>query len=318
MNEINILKEKIFDGELMTKADALSLINAPISELCDAADEIRRKFSGSEFDTCTILNGKSGLCGENCKYCAQSAHYNTSVSEYPLLTVDEIVRNGIENDKLGVKRFSVVTSGLRLTDAEVDILCDAYSRIKDKTSLELCASSGLLSYEQFVRLYNAGVTRTHNNLESSRRFFPTICTTHTYDDKINTIKAAQRAGMEICSGGIIGMGENMEDRIDLAMELQALKIDSIPINVLIPVKGTPLENMQRLSEEEILRTIAVFRFINPSAGIRFAGGRKLMADNGKQAFLSGSNAAIVGNMLTSVGNNIDEDFSMLRELGYSI
>lgn len=317
MNTINELKEKIFNGGLLTKDEAISLIDADLTALCEAADEIRKRLNGSKIDTCTILNGKSGLCSENCKYCAQSAHHNTNIEEYPMLTVDEIVKRGLENAKLGVDRFDVVTAGLRLSDAEVDVLCKAYSKIKNQTELELCSSNGLLSYEQFVRLHDAGVTRIHNNLETSRRFFPSVCTTHTYDDKLETIRAAKRAGMEICSGGIIGMGETMEDRIDMAMELQSLDVKSIPINVLMPIKGTALEKQPPLSDDEILRTIALFRFINPRADIRLAGGRKLLDDHGRQAFQSGANASIIGNMLTSIGNNVDEDFAMFEELGFT-
>ena len=234
-----------------------------------------------------------------------------------MLTVGEIVERGLENAKLGVDRFDVVTAGLRLNDEDVDTLCRAYSQIKEQTDLELCSSNGLLSYEQFVRLHDAGVTRIHNNLETSRRFFPSVCTSHTYDEKIETIRAAKKAGMEICSGGIIGMGETMEDRIDMALELQSLGVRSIPINVLMPIKGTALENQPPLSDEEILRTIALFRFINPKADIRLAGGRKLLDDHGRQAFKSGANASIIGNMLTSIGNNVDEDFAMFEELGFT-
>lgn len=317
MDKITKLKEKILGGDYITKDEALALIDTDLEELCAAANEIREKLNGTKIDTCTILNGKSGLCTENCKYCAQSAHNHTGVAEYPILTVDEIVKKGLENAKLGVDRFDVVTAGLRLTDEEVDVLCRAYSQLKDKTELELCSSNGLLSYEQFVRLHDAGVTRIHNNLETSRRFFPSICTTHTYDDKVATIKAAKRAGMEICSGGIIGMGENMEDRIDMAIDLQSLGVKSIPINVLMPIKGTALEDRPPLSDEEILRTIAIFRFINPRADIRLAGGRKLLADKGRKAFLSGANASIIGNMLTSIGNKVDEDFKMFDEIGFT-
>ena len=317
MDIINTLKEKIIGGGLIDKSEAMSLLNVDIEQLCAAADEIRSKLNGSKIDTCTILNGKSGLCTENCKYCAQSAHNHTGVKEYPMLTVSEIVEHGLENAKLGVDRFDVVTAGLRLNDAEVDTLCKAYSQIKEQTDLELCSSNGLLSYEQFVRLHDAGVTRIHNNLETSRRFFPSVCTTHTYDEKIETIRAAKKAGMEICSGGIIGMGETMEDRIDMALELQSLGVRSIPINVLMPIKGTALENQPPLSDEEILRTVALFRFINSKADIRLAGGRKLLEDHGRQAFKSGANASIIGNMLTSIGNNVDEDFAMFEELGFT-
>ena len=317
MDIINTLKEKILGGGLIDKSESMSLLDADLEQLCAAADEIRSTLNGSKIDTCTILNGKSGLCTENCKYCAQSAHNHTGVKEYPMLTVGEIVERGLENAKLGVDRFDVVTAGLRLSDAEVDTLCKAYSQIKEQTDLELCSSNGLLSYEQFVRLHDAGVTRIHNNLETSRRFFPSVCTTHTYDEKIETIRAAKKAGMEICSGGIIGMGETMEDRIDMALELQSLGVRSIPINVLMPIKGTALENQPPLSDEEILLTVALFRFINPKADIRLAGGRKLLPDHGRQAFKSGANASIIGNMLTSIGNNVDEDFAMFEELGFT-
>lgn len=317
MDIINTLKEKILGGGLIDKSEAMRLLDTDLNSLCTAADEIRIKLNGNKIDTCTILNGKSGLCTENCKYCAQSAHNRTGVKEYPMLTVSEIVERGLENAKLGVDRFDVVTAGLRLNDAEVDTLCKAYSQIKEQTDLELCSSNGLLSYEQFVRLHDAGVTRIHNNLETSRRFFPNVCTTHTYDQKIETIRAAKRAGMEICSGGIIGMGETMEDRIDMALELQSLGVRSIPVNVLMPIKGTALENQPPLSDEEIIRTIALFRFINPKADIRLAGGRKLLDDHGRQAFKSGANASIIGNMLTSIGSNADEDFAMFEELGFT-
>ena len=317
MDIINTLKEKIIGGGLIDKSEAMSLLDVDIEQLCAAADEIRSKLNGSKIDTCTILNGKSGLCTENCKYCAQSAHNHTGVKEYPMLTVSEIVEHGLENAKLGVDRFDVVTAGLRLNDAEVDTLCKAYSQIKEQTDLELCSSNGLLSYEQFVRLHDAGVTRIHNNLETSRRFFPSVCTTHTYDEKIETILAAKKAGMEICSGGIMGLGETMEDRIDMALELQSLGVRSIPINILMPIKGTALENQPPLSDEEILRTVVLFRFINPKADIRLAGGRKLLEDHGRQAFKSGANASIIGNMLTSIGNNVDEDFAMFEELGFT-
>lgn len=317
METINKLKQKILDGGLLTKDEAMSLVETDLIELCDAANEIREKLNGTKIDTCTILNGKSGLCTENCKYCAQSAHHNTNIDEYPMLTVNEIVKRGLENAKLGVDRFDVVTAGLRLNDAEVDVLCEAYSQIKEQTDLELCSSNGLLSYEQFSRLHDAGVTRIHNNLETSRRFFPSVCTTHTYDDKVETIKAAKRAGMEICSGGIIGMGETMEDRIDMAIDLQGLEVRSIPINVLMPIKGTALEDQEPLTDEEILRTVAIYRFINPKADIRLAGGRKLLQDKGRKAFLSGANASIIGNMLTSIGNNVDEDFAMFEEIGFT-
>ena len=258
------------------------------------------------------------MCTENCKYCAQARGHKTGVEEYPLLTVDRIVEEGLQTAEAGVDRFSVVTSGVRVSDAEVDVLCRAYAKIHEQSDIQLCASHGLINYEQFLRLKEAGITRIHNNLETSRRFFPRVCTTHTYDDKIETIRAAQKAGLEICSGGIIGMGEEMSDRLDMAFELRSLGVESIPVNVLMAIPGTPLQDQPLLPEPEILRTIALFRFINPTANIRLAGGRNSMTDCGRLALHAGANASITGNMLTTSGNTVEEDFEMFTKAGFQL
>ena len=312
------LKEKILDGYIINKEDALLLLNEDLDLLCQYADELREHFCKDSFDMCTIINGKSGKCSENCKYCAQSSHFNTSVEEYPLLDLETIKEDAKYNDEKGVLRYSVVTSGKRLSDKEVDTLCEVYEKIKKETKLSLCASHGLLSFENFQKLKAAGVTRYHNNLEASRNFFPQICTTHTYDDKINTIKAAQMAGLEVCSGGIMGLGETMEDRIDMALELREIGIKSIPVNILNPIKGTPMENNRPISKEEAQRIVAIYRFIIPQGTIRLAGGRGLLDDKGRAIFNSGANAAITGDMLTTAGITIDDDMSMLKELGYKV
>lgn len=213
-------------------------------------------------------------------------------------------------------RFSLVTSGEKLTDKEVDDVCKAVAAIKEQTNISVCASLGLLSFEQFAHLKAAGIERIHNNLETSRRFFPHVCTTHSYDDKIDVLKTARSAGMDLCSGGIIGLGETMEDRIDLALTVRELGVRSVPVNVLNPIQGTPFENNPKLSDEEIRRTVAIFRFILPDASIRLAGGRGLMADKGRGCFSSGANAAITGDMLTTSGVTIENDMKILDELGY--
>ena len=189
--------------------------------------------------------------------------------------------------------------------------------MRDTLSIELCASHGIITREQFRRLRKAGVTSYHHNIETSSRFFPKICTTHTYDDRIRTIKIAQEEGLRVCSGGIIGMGEDWQDRLDMAFELQALGIESIPINALMPIPGTPLEKQKPLDSDQILRTIALFRFVNPTANIRLAAGRKLLPENGATAFLHGASASITGNMLTTSGTTIEEDIRMLARLGLS-
>ena len=313
------LKNRILNGGGINREEALEISEAPLEELCAAANEIREKLNGNKIDVCTILNGKSGFCPEDCKYCAQAGRHKTNIEHYPLMTVDAIVKDGLRNAAApGVDRFSVVTSGLRLTDREVDVLCEAYSKIHEQSDIQLCTSNGLLNYEQFLRLKKAGVTRIHNNLETSRRFFPQICTTHTYDDKIRTIQAAKKAGMEICSGGIIGIGEEFFDRVDLALDLRKLGVASIPVNVLMPIPGTPLENRPVLKEDEIRRTIAVVRLINPKANIRLAGGRNSMKDCGRLALLSGANASITGDMLTTSGNQIKDDMKLFTEAGFRV
>lgn len=318
MSIVHDWKEKILAGEKMNRSGVEELLIMPLEELCEAANQIRETLNGNVLDTCLILNGKSGLCTENCKYCSQARGHKTGVEEYSLLTVDRIVEEGLQTAEQGVDRFSVVTSGVRVSDAEIDVLCRAYSKIREESDIQLCASHGLINHEQFLRLKEAGITRIHNNLETSRRYFPHVCTTHTYDDKIKTIRDAQKAGLEICSGGIIGMGEEMSDRLDMAFELRDLGVESIPVNVLMAIPGTPLQDQPLLPEDEILRTIALFRFINPTANIRLAGGRNSMTDCGRLALHAGANASITGNMLTTSGNTVKQDFEMFTKAGFQL
>ncbi|SDF13744.1 biotin synthase BioB [Sporomusa acidovorans] len=316
MSIIQQLKLAVTHGYQVTREEALSLYSAPLEQLCTAADELRQHFCGNAFDLCTIINGKSGRCSENCKYCAQSSHYCTEIEEYALLDSECIVKEARYNESKGVLRYSIVTSGRNLSNAELDIICESYRALRDSCTILLCASHGLLSFEQFQQLKAAGVRRYHNNLETSRRFFPQICTTHTYDDKLRTIKNALAAGLEVCSGGIMGLGETAEDRIDMALDLRSLGIKSVPVNLLNPIKGTPLENAVRITGEEVRRITATYRFILPDANIRLAGGRGLLADKGRAVFQSGANAAISGDMLTTAGISISDDINILKELGF--
>lgn len=318
MNYSELLKQKIFDGEQITKQEAIELYKQPLSELCPNADEIRRHFCSNSFDICTIINGKSGHCSENCRFCAQSAHNHTDAAEYPLLSTEEIVEQAKINDKQGVLRYSIVTSGKRLPDAEVDKMCEAVREIKKQTGISVCISFGLLNEEQYRKLKDSGVSRVHNNLETSRRNFPNICTTHTFDDKLNAIRAAQAAGLSVCSGGIMGLGETPEDRIDMALTLRELGIKSVPVNMLNPIPGTPMEQNKKLTSDDMRRIVAVYRFILPDASIRLAGGRGLLEDKGKGCFLSGANAAISGDMLTTAGITVKTDMELLTKLGYEV
>ena len=315
---VTTLKNKVLQGQLPVKEELLSMCDAPLEELCAAADEIRDYFCSNTFDLCTIINGKSGRCTEDCKYCAQSAFYHTCIEEYPLKSQEEILSLAKYNEARGVLRYSIVTSGRCLNDHEIDQVCDAIRVIKRETRLEVCVSLGLLSKDQYRELKNAGVTRVHNNLETSRKNFPTICTTHTYDDKIAAIKAAMEAGLDVCSGGIMGLGETMEDRIDMVLAIRELGIASIPVNLLNAIPGTPCENSRRITQDEMRRIVAIFRFAVPHASIRLAGGRGLLADRGEKCFKSGANAAISGDMLTTSGISIENDMKILAKLGYKV
>lgn len=316
---IEELKQRVLSGGSATREEALRLTaEAELEPLCRAADEIRRHFCGDRFDLCAIINGKCGRCSEDCKYCAQSAHYPAEVESYPLLDAVTVARRAVSDDRRGVLRFSIVTSGRTLSAEEMESVCRAYREIGARCGVSCCASHGLLTYEQLVRLREAGVTRYHCNLETSRRNFPIICTTHTYDEKCAVIRNAQRAGLEVCSGGIIGMGEGMEDRVDLALELRELGVRSVPINVLSPIKGTPLGDRPMLMPEELLRTVAVFRFLLPDAALRLAASRGLLSDQGRAAFCAGANAAITGDMLTTAGITVETDLELVRSLGYEV
>ena len=315
---LNELTNKVLSNEQITKEEALFLYGQPLSKLCGSADKIRQHFCDSQFDICTIINAKSGRCSENCRFCAQSAHNHTCVAAYPLLSKEEIVAQAEINYEQGVLRYSIVTSGKRLSDAEVDAMYGVVREIREKVGISVCVSFGLLDEQQFRKLKEAGVTRVHNNLETSRRFFPNICTTHRFDDKIQAIQAAQSSGLSVCSGGIMGLGETVEDRIDMAFSLRELGVLSVPVNMLNPIPGTPLENNERLTEEDMCRIVAVYRFILPKAFIRLAGGRGLLPDKGKSCFISGANAAISGDMLTTAGITTKTDMALLKELGYEV
>ena len=315
---ITTLQKKVINGGTLSREEAILLSSAQLEPLCEAADQIRRHFCGNAFDMCSIINGKSGKCPEDCKYCAQSSHYSADTAVYPLLSTDEILREAKANAADGILRFSIVTSGKRLSDQEVEQVCDSFRKIRETCGISLCASMGLLSQKQFKMLKSAGVVRYHNNLETSRRFFTHICTTHTYEDKIQAIRDARESGLTVCSGGIIGLGETMEDRIDMALTLRDLQIRSVPINVLNPIPGTPLEHNAPLPEDEVCRTAAIFRCLLPDSILRMAGGRGLMEDQGRRVFRSGANGAITQNMLTTGGIAVREDRQLAEELGFEI
>lgn len=318
--ELRKLTQEILDGRRLKRGEDFSFfLNCDLDELCECADLIREKYVGKKVDLCSIINGRSGKCPENCKFCAQSAHHKTSCEVYDFLPEEEIIKACKFNESQGVDRFSIVTAGKALTGEEFEKAIHAYERMKAECKIDLCASMGFLTEEQLHRLHEAGVNSYHHNIETSKRNFPNICTTHTYEQKIETLKKVKKEGMYVCSGGIIGMGETWEDRIDMAVSLSEVEADSIPINALMPIKGTPLENLESLSEDDILRTIAIFRFINPKADIRLAAGRALLTNDGERAFKSGASATITGDMLTTVAcATIKSDKTMLEALGRDV
>lgn len=320
MIDITTLKDKILAGGEITASEAFELCQAAQSNhqlLWSSARQITRELCPRLFDSCSIINARSGKCPENCKWCAQSAHYKTKIDTYPLVSRDECMRVADYNRRQGIRRFSLVTSGRAMKGESLDTICDYFRELRKKGGLGLCASMGLLGREELQKLYDAGVTRYHCNLEAAPSFFSTLCTTHTVEDKIATINIAREIGFEVCSGGIIGMGETLHQRAELALELRRISPVSIPVNILCPIPGTPLENAAPLTEEEILDTLAIFRFIHPTVAIRFAGGRaKLSRDAQLRAMQIAVNGGIVGDLLTTIGSKVDDDKELISRAEY--
>lgn len=307
--QLKDLADKIIDGYEITKEEALELYDAPLDELKESASKITSHFFKEAIELCCISNGKCGKCSENCKFCSQSRYYNTEIQQSVLKSVDEFFKEAQANDKRAVHRFSIVTAGVRLSKAELKTIAQAYKKISSELKISCCGSLGLLDYDDFVMLKESGLKRYHNNLETSPNFFKEICTTHTMKQKEDTIALAKKAGLEICSGCILGMGESVEDRVDIALELRKLQVDSTPINILNPIKGTPLENRPTVHPDEVRRTIALFRHVLPKTVLRLAGGRLIIQKYFTDLYKYGINAEITGDMLTTAGLTVADDIS---------
>lgn len=321
ISEIIAIGNKVLDGGAITREEAKVLAAAPEDEilfLMAMANKIRQKFVGKEVELCSIVNGRSGHCSENCAFCAQSAHHKTNAPVYGLKNKAEMLAAAKAAEENGVHCFSIVTSGRGMNvDRDFAEIIAALKEIKTNTRLHVSASLGTLSKENAQALKEAGLERYHHNIETSENFYHNICTTHTYEDRVQTISAARDAGLQICSGGIIGLGESMEDRIAMAFALRELGASSVPLNILNPVPGTPLEGQAPVAPWEILKTFALFRFILPKAALRTAGGREAkLRDLQALALVSGLNGMLVGGYLTTGGRSAEDDLTMIRDLGF--
>lgn len=310
--------EKIEKGQQLVFDEALELAEtADLDELCLAADTLRRHIQGDHFNLCSIINARSGNCSEDCRYCAQSSRYHTDIDVYEQIGRDTALSQAKENDAYGIKRLSLVTAGRKIELEQFSGFGDLYDAMAKETQLRFCASMGFLTSEVASELVACGVSKYHCNLEACQEFFPTICTSHTWEEKVKTLIVARSAGMSLCSGGIIGMGETLRQRLQLAFELQALGVLSIPVNILTPIDSTPFESIEPISFNDVLRCVALFRFINPKAVIRIAGGRGRFGDSQYKLFAAGANGAIVGNYLTTTGGSVEHDISEFRKLGFN-
>jgi biotin synthase len=314
------LGKRILAGEAITYEEAHLLTQleaADIPLLLAVANKVREHYTGNVVDTCEIVNARSGNCPEDCKFCAQSAHADTQIPVYPLMSQDQIVQAAKKAESDGAYRFCIVTAGCGMEgDKDFAEITSAIRRIGQETNMNRCCSLGLLSPEHVAALKDAGITRYHHNLETSESFFPQICTTHSYQERINTIKNVKAAGLQVCSGCIIGMGESWQQRLELAFSLRELDVDSVPINVLNAVSGTALAGTPKLDPMEILQTFAIFRLILPGKILRYAGGKEHnLGELVPLGFLSGINGMLIGNYLTTDGRGPDKDLTTASGLG---
>lgn len=319
MMKIDDLEQELAGGYRLDYDGTLELLRTTSDDdLCALAGRLRTRYRGKRFDTCSIMNARSGRCSEDCKWCAQSKYHRTAIDVYPLVDEQAARKEARYHADKGVRRFSLVTSGRTLTGDETERICSIYRRIASETDIALCASLGLLDREQLRRLRESGVRRYHCNLETAPSFFPSLCSTHTTEQKLRTIAWAREAGLEICCGGIIGMGETEEQRVEFALAVRDTGAVSIPVNVLNPIPGTPLENLPPLTDSEVLRTMAMMRIVHPEADIRLAGGRNRIKHLEARLFACGVSASIVGDLLTTAGSDIDTDRRVLKNMGFEL
>lgn len=302
------------------KDEALSLLKPERrNELRKRAHDVTEKCIEKRFDFCSIINAKSGCCTEDCKWCAQSRHWNTGCETYGWVGTEACVNAAKEAEANGADRIGIVTSGKRLSANDIDRVCAALMEMRKTTKIGLCASLGLLSEDDLARLKAAGLDRIHCNIEAAPSLFRTLCTTHTTADKVKTLQAAKRLGFQICCGGIIGMGETDGQLVEFAFALKEIAPDCIPVNVLHPIKGTPLGDRAILNPDRVIDSVAILRLVNPAIPLRFAGGRRDMDDEmAAKCIHVGMSAGIAGPLLTTPGADFNDDRELAIRAGYTV
>ena len=308
---------KAVDKKIYTKEELLRLYNLPLEELLAESS----KYMSDNIEFCSLINARNGKCSQNCKYCAQSSHYCTNIESYPLVDIQEVIKAAKESKENKVSRFAIVTSGKTPDEGrDFQIELDKIKAINEVGGLKSCASIGILNEEQAKQLAQAGLKRFHHNINTCRSYYPEVCTTHSWDHRLNTCKLVKKYGMELCCGVILGMGETIEQRVEMAMELAEIEPNSIPINILMPIPETPFENYHdKIDEENVLRTMAIFKIANPKSVVRFCGGRmRLSQENQELALKTCVEGILVGNYLTTVGRESHEDLETANKLGKNI
>jgi biotin synthase len=318
MEILNNLAERVISGEKLTKEEGLQILSIPdelAMELVEEASKVREYFFENQMEFCSLINAKNGACTEDCSFCAQSSHYKTPINAYGLVSKDEMLAGAEKAVAINANRYCIVVSGRRASKEEVDKIADAVKEIKKSYPIKVCCSLGTIDEEDLTKLKDAGVDRINHNLETSERYFPKIVSTHTWKERYETIKKIQKVGLSTCTGGIFGMGESDEDIVDLAMTYRDLKVDSIPLNFLIPIPGTPLEDKHNLTPLKCLKIIALFRLFNPKSEIRLCGGRELNLKDYHDVAFEIANCLMVGGYLTRAGREPGKDEEMARRLG---
>lgn len=301
---------------MLSKQELLDLYNMDLDKLLNES----KKYLKDEVEFCSIINARSGKCSQNCKYCAQSSHYNTDIESFPLIDVETVVKAAHDSVNNGADRVAIVTSGKTPDESDFDTMLEMIKALNNE-GIKSCASIGILNEEQAKKLSEAGLVRFHHNINTCKSYHSEICTTHTYEDRLNTTRLVKKYGMELCSGVILGMGESVEQRVEMALELAEINPDSIPVNILTPIPNTPFESYSdKIDEENVLRTLAIFKIACPNASIRIAGGKKarLSEETIEKAFRYCVDSTIVGNYLTTTGFSPDEDAKLIHKIGRTL